>query len=174
MTGLILPTTRALVGGLAIGKPMESWLTLFCDAVFCGTSHFRMGLIDIPSMSQEKERSRELNHFITIKVTALRHQGGSGVKRKFITWQMKEAIISRAKSRCEICNKRVSTRKFERGSVSGRKRIYFHIDHIKPFRFGGTCTLDNLRLTCPQCNYRRNTKAETLKDEALYRAVSKP
>ena len=78
-------------------------------------------------------------------------------KRNFISWKLKQEIVKRDKSHCQICGCKIDTKTFERNDF-GKVRIKYHIDHIIPFHLGGTEQLLNLRLTCPDCNYGRNGK----------------
>lgn len=77
--------------------------------------------------------------------------------KRYISAEMKEAIIKRDNFKCQICGKFVS-------NIRDAKRLMklgsgtYHIDHIVPVIQGGRATLENLRLTCPSCNQSRKKR----------------
>lgn len=74
--------------------------------------------------------------------------------RRFISIDMKAAIIERDEFKCALCGKQIAD------GIEAKKLIkmgsgLFHIDHIVPVVQGGRATEENLRLTCPSCNLSR-------------------
>ena len=74
--------------------------------------------------------------------------------RRFIPFDMKAEIIERDGFKCQICGKFVTTCRDAKRFVKLGSGLY-HIDHIVPCVQGGRATLENLRLTCPECNLKR-------------------
>ena len=70
---------------------------------------------------------------------------------------MKAEIIERDGFKCQICGKFLTTCKDAKRFVKLATGLY-HIDHIVPVNQGGRATLENLRLTCPDCNLKRKRK----------------
>lgn len=77
--------------------------------------------------------------------------------RRFIPIDMKAEIIERDGFKCQICGKFLTTCK-EAKRFAKLATGLFHIDHIVPVNQGGRATLENLRLTCPDCNLKRKRK----------------
>lgn len=77
--------------------------------------------------------------------------------RRFIPIDMKAEIIERDGFKCQICGKFLTTCKEAKRFVKLGTGLY-HIDHIVPVVQGGRATLENLRLTCPDCNLKRKRK----------------
>lgn len=77
--------------------------------------------------------------------------------RRFIPIDMKAEIIERDGFKCQICGKFLTTCKEAKRFVKLATGLY-HIDHIVPVNQGGRATLENLRLTCPDCNLKRKRK----------------
>ena len=77
--------------------------------------------------------------------------------RRFIPIDMKAEIIERDGFKCQICGKFLTTCKEAKRFVKLGTGLY-HIDHIVPVVQGGRATLENLRLTCPDCNLKRTRK----------------
>lgn len=77
--------------------------------------------------------------------------------RRFISIDMKAEIIERDGFKCQICGKFLTTCKDAKRFVKLATGLY-HIDHIVPVNQGGRATLENLRLTCPDCNLKRKRK----------------
>lgn len=77
--------------------------------------------------------------------------------RRFIPMDMKVEILLRDGFKCQICGKFLTTcRDAERFAKLGSG--LFHLDHIVPVTDGGRATMENLRLTCPNCNLTRKRK----------------
>lgn len=77
--------------------------------------------------------------------------------RRFVSIDMKAQIIERDGFKCKICGKFVTTCRDARRFVKLGSGMY-HIDHIVPCSQGGRATLENLRLSCPECNLSRKKK----------------
>ena len=82
--------------------------------------------------------------------------------RRFIPMDMKVEIIERDGFKCQICGKFLTTCR-EAKRFAKLASGLFHIDHIVPVSQGGRATLENLRLTCPDCNRKRKRNL-TFKD----------
>ena len=54
------------------------------------------------------------------------------------------SVETRANLRCEYCRR-----------PQPMTGITFHIEHIIPLSHGGTSNLNNLALSCPSCNYKK-------------------
>ncbi len=77
--------------------------------------------------------------------------------RRFVPLDVKVAILERDGFKCKICGKYLtSCREAKRFIKLGTG--LFHIDHIVPLLQGGRATMENLRLTCPECNMKRKKK----------------
>ena len=63
---------------------------------------------------------------------------------RYISNEMRLAVIERAKNRCEYCQL----------SQEGQEAT-FHIDHIIPLSVQGQTTLENLALACVSCSLRK-------------------
>ena len=74
--------------------------------------------------------------------------------QRFIPIDLRVEIIERDGFKCQECGKFITSDKDARRLVKHANRMY-HIDHIVPVAQGGRATLENLRLTCPQCNQKR-------------------
>lgn len=77
--------------------------------------------------------------------------------RRFISIDMKVAIIERDNFTCKICGKKISNAQDAKRLVKMGTGL-FHIDHIVPCCQGGRATMENLRLTCEKCNLSRKKK----------------
>jgi hypothetical protein len=64
---------------------------------------------------------------------------------------VKKQVIDRAKGICEYCRSQV---KYSPNN--------FEVEHVYPLFLGGTNTLENLALACPQCNGHKSTKTEAI------------
>ena len=71
--------------------------------------------------------------------------------RRFIPMDMKVELVERDGFKCKICGKFLTSCREARRFVKLGQGLY-HIDHIVPVVQGGRATLENLRLTCPECN----------------------
>lgn len=82
--------------------------------------------------------------------------------QRFIPLDLKVEIIERDNFKCQICGKFITS---DRNAIRLAKHGcgMYHIDHIVPVSQGGRATLENLRLTCPQCNLTRK-KSFTFKE----------
>lgn len=60
------------------------------------------------------------------------------------TASMKRLLFDQSGGQCERCG----------------SRFFLEMDHIKPWRYGGKTTPDNLRVLCRNCNQRRNLTGE--------------
>lgn len=77
--------------------------------------------------------------------------------RRFIPMDMKAEILERDDFKCQVCKKFVtSCRDAKRFAKLGLG--LYHIDHIVPVQQGGRATMENLRVTCPECNLKRKRK----------------
>jgi 5-methylcytosine-specific restriction endonuclease McrA len=56
-------------------------------------------------------------------------------------------VRQRAENRCEYCQRR----------QVDSPLIPLHVEHIVPRRHGGTDSLDNLALACPECNLHKGS-----------------
>lgn len=74
--------------------------------------------------------------------------------RRYVPIEMRIEIIERDKFRCKICGKHIAETENARFLVKMGAGLY-HIDHIVPCQQGGRTTMENLRLTCPNCNLSR-------------------
>lgn len=74
--------------------------------------------------------------------------------RRFISMDMKVAIVDRDNFKCQECGKFLTSCRDARRFVKLGQGL-FHIDHIVPVQQGGRATLENLRVTCPDCNLKR-------------------
>lgn len=74
--------------------------------------------------------------------------------RRFIPLSMKIEIAERDKFKCQICGKHLWAGTDAKRFVKMGTGL-FHIDHEVPVNQGGRATLENLRLTCPECNLSR-------------------
>ena len=77
--------------------------------------------------------------------------------RRFVSLDMKAEIIERDGFKCRICGKFLTTCHDSKRFAKLGHGLY-HIDHIVPCQQGGRATLENLRLTCPECNLKRKRK----------------
>ena len=77
--------------------------------------------------------------------------------RRFIPMDLKRAVLERDKMKCSICGKYVTSCQDVTRFLKLGAGLY-HIDHIIPVLQGGRATLENLRLTCPDCNLKRKKK----------------
>lgn len=74
--------------------------------------------------------------------------------RRFVSLDMKAAIIERDGFKCKVCGKHIAETDDARKLVKMGTGL-FHIDHLVPCEQGGRATMENLRLTCPKCNLSR-------------------
>lgn len=82
--------------------------------------------------------------------------------RRFVPLDMKIKLLERDNFKCQICGKFITTCRDARRFVKLGSGL-FHVDHIIPVVQGGRATLENLRITCPECNMKRK-KSLTFKD----------
>lgn len=66
-------------------------------------------------------------------------------QRKIVTQELRNKVIERDKSICQICGKNCSESEIE-------------IDHIKPISKGGKSVIQNLQVLCKKCNRRKSNK----------------
>lgn len=69
--------------------------------------------------------------------------------RRYVTAQERQAIVERAKGRCEYCQSRAD---FATQS--------FSVEHITPVSKDGETDLENLAFACPGCNGHKYNKME--------------
>lgn len=74
--------------------------------------------------------------------------------RRFVSVDMKADIIERDGFKCQICGKYLTSCRDAKRFAKLGEGLY-HIDHIVPCQQGGRATMENLRLTCPECNLKR-------------------
>lgn len=77
--------------------------------------------------------------------------------RRFVSLDMKAEILERDGFKCQICGKFLTSCRDARRFVKLGSGL-FHIDHVVPVLQGGRATLENLRLTCPECNLKRKKR----------------
>ena len=77
--------------------------------------------------------------------------------RRFIPLAMKAEILERDGFKCQICGKFLTSCRDSLRFAKHGCGLY-HIDHIVPVLQGGRATLENLRLSCPECNLKRKKK----------------
>lgn len=74
--------------------------------------------------------------------------------RRFVPLAMKAEIVARDGFKCTLCGKFLTACTDAKKFVKLGSGLY-HIDHIVPCSQGGRATMENLRLTCPECNLKR-------------------
>ena len=77
--------------------------------------------------------------------------------RRFISMDMRVDIIERDGFKCRICGKFLTSCKDAKRFVKLGQGLY-HIDHVVPVVQGGRATMENLQLTCPECNLKRKKR----------------
>ena len=77
--------------------------------------------------------------------------------RRFIPFDMRVEIVERDGFKCRICGKFLTSCRDAKRFVKLGQGLH-HIDHIVPVLQGGRSTLENLRLTCPECNLKRKKR----------------
>ena len=77
--------------------------------------------------------------------------------RRFVPLDMKAEILERDGFKCQICGKFLTSCRDAKRFVKLGSGL-FHIDHVVPVLQGGRATLENLRLTCPECNLKRKKR----------------
>ena len=82
--------------------------------------------------------------------------------RRFVSFDMKVMLLERDGFKCQFCGKYITTCRDARRFVRLGSGL-FHVDYIVPVQQGGRATLENLRITCPECSLKRN-KALSFKD----------
>lgn len=82
--------------------------------------------------------------------------------RRFVPMDMKVRLLDRDNFKCQICGKFVTSCRDAKRFAKLGSGLY-HIDHIVPVLQGGRATMENLRVTCPECNLKRH-KAFTFKE----------
>ena len=94
--------------------------------------------------------------------------------RRFIPLAMKADVVERDGFKCQICGKHLTTCTEAKRFVKLGTGL-FHIDHVVPVLQGGRATMENLRLTCPECNLKRKktfTFADLLAEYEFSRQVA--
>lgn len=89
--------------------------------------------------------------------------------RRFVSVEKKIAIIERDGFKCQICGKLLWAGNDAKLFVKSGAGL-FHIDHEVPVCQGGRATMENLRLTCPECS--QSQKKRFSFDEILQFAAS--
>ena len=82
--------------------------------------------------------------------------------RRFVPLDMKVQLLERDGFKCQLCGKYVTSCHDAKRFVKLGSGLY-HIDHIVPVLQGGRVTMENLRITCPDCNLKRH-KTFTFKE----------
>lgn len=77
--------------------------------------------------------------------------------RRFVPLDLKAEILERDGFKCKICGKFLTSSREPKRFAKLGSGLY-HIDHIVPLVQGGRATLENLRLTCPECNLKRKKR----------------
>lgn len=75
---------------------------------------------------------------------------------------VRKIVMYRCKYRCQICQRKYTTKQ---DVVKRYPDLYFknaHIDHIIPFSLGGRNHIDNYQLLCRTCNLKKSNKVEEL------------
>lgn len=75
--------------------------------------------------------------------------------RRYVPIDMKVRLLERDNFKCQICGKFVTSCRDARRFVKLGSGLY-HIDHIVPAIQGGRATMENLRISCPECNLKRH------------------
>jgi hypothetical protein len=87
--------------------------------------------------SRLKKRARDMKRRALKKEADLHHQ---------ITDEVIKAVLEKYNNCCVYCGENVSEK--------------FHIDHKLPLSRGGGNEIENLALSCPDCNYKKNNKTD--------------
>ena len=77
--------------------------------------------------------------------------------QRYIPIDLKAQIIKRDGFKCQICGKHIAGVDDPKKLIKMGSGLY-HIDHIIPVAQGGRATLENLQLTCPECNLSRKKR----------------
>lgn len=77
---------------------------------------------------------------------------------RYISPDLRQAVIHRAKSRCEYCCL----------SQEGQEAV-FHIDHVIPVSVGGQTALENLALACVSCSLRKSARQDAIDPDSKTR-----
>ena len=75
--------------------------------------------------------------------------------RRFVPMYMKVQVLERDNFKCQLCGKYVTSCRDAKRFVKLGSGLY-HIDHIVPVLQGGRATMENLRVSCPECNLKRH------------------
>jgi HNH endonuclease len=73
------------------------------------------------------------------------------MSRARISTELRKQVIDRANGCCEFCCAQL------RYSPNS-----FHVEHHIPISLGGSSTVENLTLACPQCNLHKASKTEAI------------
>ena len=92
-------------------------------------------------------------------------------KRKPLNDKIRQAVVARDGSVCQICGSKLDTTGREVDEMTNRAIVKYHIDHIKLVREGGTDEMSNLRLSCVPCNLVRNCKHGRYSGNAMIRPL---
>ena len=84
----------------------------------------------------------------------------TGYKKTLIPIHLRRAILFRDKNTCQCCGKKGNPGHFKDrvNEIIYGKEIAFEIDHIVPEYLGGKTVLDNLLLSCRNCNRAKGHK----------------
>ena len=88
-------------------------------------------------ISKEKKRARDLKRRVLKKNADLDYE---------ITYSDIEYLKNKYNNKCVYCGKDCSN--------------LYHIEHKIPLSKGGTNRIDNLAISCPTCNYKKNDKTD--------------
>lgn len=111
----------------------------------------KWGTDEIPEpIGKETQRKHNANRYTAFKERASTHT-------RPIRWR---EIAEAFKMKCAICGSAVDPCDTWVGDDGRRRygRNYPTVDHIRPLKYGGTDTLDNVQLACKRCNSVKGAK----------------
>lgn len=88
-------------------------------------------------ISRLKKRARDMKRRVLKREADSHHQ---------ITDKVIKSVLEKYDNRCAYCGEEVLEK--------------FHIDHKLPLSRGGGNEFENLALSCPECNYKKNDKTD--------------
>ena len=101
---------------------------------------------------QRQANARRRERYATDMDYRIRRSPSGGERMPWdLTGQDVVDQFARQKGKCGIC----------RARIVGK----FHLDHIKPVSKGGSSTADNMQITHPRCNLRKNAKMLYYRDD---------
>ena len=125
-------------------KTAQSW------GIECLNNKFRIILITFKRKSDWKRiKTTVINLSEFFNEQFKTNQIDNPFSRSFSN-KLKIEIFTRDNYTCQCCG--------WKNGISGQKDRILTLDHIVPIAFGGTSTLENLRVLCLQCNIKKNDK----------------